>query len=893
MTTTLVVNGVAHVVESPAERPLLAVLRGELGITGPKLGCGEGRCGACVVRVGDECVPACRTALGEVGGRPVTTVEGLLRDGRLHPAQQAWLEVGAFQCGFCTPGWVVETAALIDRRPRPPEAEMLAALERHLCRCCAYPRIRRALRRAVELADGTASPGLTVTAEQVADRLVARVTPESPEIDGGPDDGDAFFAAVGDGIVSVLDPPARPGGGRQPTGAWVHVGAGGRVTAGIGKVEGGQGTRTALTLLIAEEIGVPPAAIRLVMGDTAVSPFDMGTFGSRSMPDAGPALRAAAAGAREALREMAAERLGVAPAALALHESAAVCSDPERSVTYADLLCGVRRTLLAGPSTELTPTARWRTAGRDVPQAGHLDAVLGTKLFPSDLSLPGMLHGAVLRAPAYGARLRSLDSRRAEAMAGVTVVRDGAGFAGVVAGDAASARRAAEALAATWDLTPQPARADLEAHLRSHPVDGEGWAGPVCEQRGDPGAAFGAAALRLTATYRTAYIAHVPLEPRAAVAEWRDGRLTVWAGTQTPFNVRRQIAEALDLDTGRVRVIVPDFGGGFGGKHAATVALEAARLARAAPGRPVRLQWSRTEEFTWGHLRPAAVIDVAAGLDAAGQLLAWSMTNVNSGPAALLTPYTVPHWRVRYQPSASPLPQGSYRALAATANHFARESHMDELARRTGADPLQFRLRHLDDARLREVFLAAAERAGWHRERPATPGYGRGIAGGIEKDGRVATAAELVVEPDRRVRLLRLVTAFDCGAIVNPDNLRNQVEGATVMGLGGALFEAIDFRNGHLLNASLADYRVPRLSDVPAVEVVLLDRRDQPPAGGGETPIVGVAPAIAGAIADACGVRLTEMPLIPGGTGTPHPLIPLTTTKNTEPSTTPGGPLSG
>ena len=186
MTTTLVVNGVAHVVESPAERPLLAVLRGELGITGPKLGCGEGRCGACVVRVGDECVPACRTALGEVGGRPVTTVEGLLRDGRLHPAQQAWLEVGALQCGFCTPGWVVETAALIDRRPRPPEAEMLAALERHLCRCCAYPRIRRALRRAVELADGTASPGLTVTAEQVADRLVARVTPESPEIDGPP-----------------------------------------------------------------------------------------------------------------------------------------------------------------------------------------------------------------------------------------------------------------------------------------------------------------------------------------------------------------------------------------------------------------------------------------------------------------------------------------------------------------------------------------------------------------------------------------------------------------------------------------------------------------------------------------------------------------------------------
>jgi isoquinoline 1-oxidoreductase len=318
------------------------------------------------------------------------------------------------------------------------------------------------------------------------------------------------------------------------------------------------------------------------------------------------------------------------------------------------------------------------------------------------------------------------------------------------------------------------------------------------------------------------------------------------------------------VDEADVRIVVPDFGGGFGGKHGPTVAVEAARLARAV-GRPVKVQWSRAEEFTWGYLRPAAVIDIAAGADASGRLSAWSMTNLNSGSNGLFTPYAVPNWRVVYQPAASPLPQGSYRALAATANHFARESHMDVLARSLGIDPLEFRLRHLPDERLRNVLRTAAGRIGWEKDRPAAPGFGRGIAGGIEKDGRVATAAEVVVGPDRKLRVVRLVTAFDCGAVVNPDNLSNQIEGAVVMGLGGALFEGIDFAEGRILNASLTSYRVPRLSDVPEVEVVVCDRPDQPSAGGGETPIVGVAPAIANAIADACGVRLHDMPLVPDG----------------------------
>jgi len=315
-----------------------------------------------------------------------------------------------------------------------------------------------------------------------------------------------------------------------------------------------------------------------------------------------------------------------------------------------------------------------------------------------------------------------------------------------------------------------------------------------------------------------------------------------------------------------VHVIVPDYGGGFGGKHGSTVAAEAARLARAA-GRPVQVQWNRHEEFHWGYLRPAALIDVSGSASADGELTGWSHLNINSGAVGLASPYRVPHQRLVYQPADSPLPQGSYRALAATANHFARESHMDELAHATGADPLRFRLRHLDDDRLADVLRAAADGIGWSAGAGARSAgqEATGIALGLEKGGRVATAARVRVAADGTLTVLRLVTAVDCGAVVYPDGLVNQVEGAVMMALGGALFEAIDFRGGRILNASLETYRVPRLADLPEVEVVLLDRPDEPSAGGGETPMIAVAPAIGNAIFRACGVRLRAMPLAPDG----------------------------
>jgi CO/xanthine dehydrogenase Mo-binding subunit len=294
------------------------------------------------------------------------------------------------------------------------------------------------------------------------------------------------------------------------------------------------------------------------------------------------------------------------------------------------------------------------------------------------------------------------------------------------------------------------------------------------------------------------------------------------------------------------------------------VAIAAARLARAADA-PVRVALSREDEFRFTYVRPAAVIDVRSGARSDGTLAAWEFANVNSGAAGLPCPYRVSSRRISFQPAASPLPQGPYRALAATANNFARESHVDELAHALGLDPLELRLRNLPDERLAGVLKAVAERAAWAQARRSTePGTGIGLACGVEKDGRVATCARVRVHRDR-LEVLQIVSAYECGALVNPDNAENQVEGALVMGLGGALFEGVHFEAGRIVNASMRSYRVPRLTDLPPIEVVLLDRPEIAPAGAGETPIVAIAPALANAIFDAAGARIRSLPLLHAG----------------------------
>ncbi len=346
------------------------------------------------------------------------------------------------------------------------------------------------------------------------------------------------------------------------------------------------------------------------------------------------------------------------------------------------------------------------------------------------------------------------------------------------------------------------------------------------------------------------------------MAEWNGDKLTVWTGTQNPFGVRVELANALHVPIENVRVIVPDTGGGFGGKHSGEAAIEAARLARAA-GKPVSLQWSREEEFTWAYFRPASVIEVRAGLDAAGSLVAWDFINVNAGPSGVESPYSIPSNRSRSVRADAPLKQGSYRALAATANHFARESFMDELAHSASADPLAFRLKHLKNERLRVVLEKAAKEFGWANGRGETAANtGVGLSCGTEKGSYVGTCAEVAVDRDTgAIEVRRVCQAFDCGAVVNPGNLVAQNQGAIVMGLGGALMEEVRFHNGAVTNPHFASYPVPRFKDVPLIDIHLVNRPDLPSAGAGETPIVGIAPAVANAVFHATGVRVRAMPL--------------------------------
>jgi nicotinate dehydrogenase subunit B len=675
--------------------------------------------------------------------------------------------------------------------------------------------------------------------------------------------GIAVFAMVKGAAAQETAPGGRAFHNQElpkEIGAWLHIGEDGSVTGLVGKVEIGQNVRTSLSQTIADELRVPLDSVRMVMGDTSLSPFDAGTFGSRSTPTMTPQLRKVAAAARTYLLGKAAEHWKVPVEKLVAANGQISQAGSERSLRYAQL---VREDLWVDkvPSTEqVTPPADWKIAGRSVEKVNGRSFVTGAHEYSTDLRLPGMLYGKILRPPSFGATITAYDDSAAKGMKDVLLVRDG-DFVGAAAATVATAEQALRALQIQWKEVPQISDKEIFAYLKKN-------AKPSTEERfrqkqGSIAEGLAAAAHQMNATYNVAYIAHAPLEPRAAVAQWTNGKLTVWMGTQRPFAVRDDLADTFHLTERDVRVMVPDTGSAYGGKHTSDAGLEAARLARAAEGRPVQLVWTRQEEFTWAYFRPAGVIEVRSGIAADGKLTAWEFHNYHSGMSAIDSPYAVANQFTEYHPVPLVLRSGSYRGLAATANHFARETHMDELAHLAQMDPLQFRLNNLTDARMKAVLEAGAEKFAWPCKRTGE-GQGFGVAAGCEKGSYVATFAEISANPrNGTFHVVKLVEAFECGAVVNPDGLRNQVVGAMIQGLGGALFEAVQFENGKITNNHFASYRLPRFRDVPEIETVLLDRKDIPSAGAGETPIMTVAPAIGNAFFDASNVRLRDLPLMP------------------------------
>lgn len=646
--------------------------------------------------------------------------------------------------------------------------------------------------------------------------------------------------------------------------ARVHIAKDGTITVLTGKVEGGQGARTELTQAAAEELRVPAERIILIMADTDLVPDDGLTAGSGSTPRTVPAVRQGTSAARDLLVQLACKTWSVPEAEVEVRDGKVVHAPSRRELSYADLASGdeiakaFQQTI---PSNViLTPVKEWKVMGTPVARPNRREFVTGAHQYPSDITRPGMLHGKVLRAPSYGAKLASIDLAPAKAMKDVAVVQDGS-FVGIAAPTTFMAQQALDAIAATakWEETPHPSSNDLYTYLRQHAqVPTNPFADDVA-----------AAARKLKQTYHVAYVQHAPLEPRAAVAEWNDGKVTVWTGSQNPFGVRSELTKAFRLSPEQARVIVPDFGAGFGGKHSGECAVEAARLAQGT-GKPVSLRWTRREEFTWAYFRPAAVIDIEAGLDAQGAITSWHHIDINAGSPGIETPYRIPKAKSQAVGADSPpLRQGSYRALGSTGNNFARECAMDELAEAAGRDPLEFRLAHLENPRIRAVLKEAAKQFDWAaRSKKKDENVGVGLACGTEKGSVVAACVEVAIDKaQNRILVRHVCQAFECGAIINPDNLMSQVKGAIIMGLGPALREEMRFENGKMLNASFIQYLVPRFEDVPQLDIHLLNRPDQPSNGAGETPIIAVAPAIANAVFRITGQRLRQMPLrlpVPG-----------------------------
>jgi isoquinoline 1-oxidoreductase len=623
----------------------------------------------------------------------------------------------------------------------------------------------------------------------------------------------AFLKTLGGGLLFLVTVRAQD----RDVPVRVQVAEDGTFRAFTGKIEMGQGSRTLLVQAFAEELHVPVERVQLVMGDTLLCPDDGGTWSSLTSPQTVPVIRQAAAAVRAAG---------------------------------------------GSASNALTAPANWHVLGTSVKHVDSTAIVTGAKQYPSDLHPAGVMQACVVRAPHHRATLVAFDAAAAEKMPGVRVVRDGDLLA-AVAPDVATARSAAAGISCEWKSDPLTPRAEWPAFFKKHavaPVEQPKARYPPLLRRGDVDAGLSAAARRKVSTYWLPPVAHVPLEPRAAIAAWNGGAVTIHCGVQAPFLVRQEVAQALGVAQSQVRIVAIDSGGAFGGKQRGECEVEAARIARRA-GAPVRVAWTREEEFTCSYTRPAALIEVESGVDAEGRLIALRFANYNSGASGLASPYDVPNEWLGFYRTRSDVRQGSYRALAAVANAFARESHVNEWAVDLKRDPMDFRLRHITDPRLREVIERTAARFGWSRARSGN-GRGFGMSCNLEKDARLALFVE--VEADgARLRVVRMAATGDFGAALNPDYLRNQFTGALIQGIGGALWEQVGFDATSQVTRRLSQYRVPRFTDVPTMDVQIIDRRDVASAGAGESPITLTAPAIAAAAFAATGVKRSELPLTP------------------------------
>jgi nicotinate dehydrogenase subunit B len=888
----LTVNGVERRVTCEPDATLLDALRHDLGLAGPKFGCGLGLCGTCAVLVDDRVHSSCELPVSAVRG-PVTTVEGLAGDGGLHPVQQAFIDEQAAQCGYCTSGMVMAAVGLLSERPRPTEQEVREALDGNLCRCGVHDRIIRAV-----LIAAARMSGEHVVSPSAAEVRVSQVPASGPQpVEGptlAPPSASPTPLVAESGVASTASPLPADLAANPVLARWLDFDRDGEITIRTGKVEYGQGIWTALAQVAAEELQLTLARVRVASVSTSASPNEGVTAGSLSVQDGGSALRQACAQARSLLLDAAATSLGVARVELDVVDGQIRTADGPTGLSYWIL---ARPGMLERPAdvqAPLRPTDEWSVAGRSAPRLDLRDKVTGRPRFLHDVVMSGMAYGRVVRPPGRTSELTELDHM--DLGGEIVLVRDGS-FLGVVAPTDRAARLAAErvARAARWQTTASlPDSSDLRAFLLSAPSEDE----TVVDQMGEDAAAT--TTRTLTAEFTRPFLAHASVAPSCAIARWNDDSVTVWSHSQGIFLLRDAIAAGLELDAAQVTVNYVEGAGVYGQNGADDVAMDAVLLARALPGRPVRVQWSREDEMCWSPLGSAMLAQLSAGLDATGRIVTWhqdvwsngfmarpsmggeprllALTHVAAGGPMSPAPdgppanwmgasrnsvpgYDIPDVHVtRHRLLDMPIRTSSLRSLGAHLNVFAIEVLMDELAAEAATDPVQFRLRHLTDPRARQVLTEAADMAKWDtRRRGDSIGYGVGVARYSGVSGYCAAVAEVDADSDIRVRSLWL--AVDVGRVINPDGVVSQVEGGALQSASWTVREHVRFDRERITSATWESYPILRFTDIPEVRVRVIDAPGEAELGAGEVALGPVAGAIGNAVADAVGAPVRDLPL--------------------------------
>jgi nicotinate dehydrogenase subunit B len=679
--------------------------------------------------------------------------------------------------------------------------------------------------------------------------------------------GIVVYCTIGNPLKSA----AQPGFGPPPDfNAFLRIGTDERVSCFVGKVDMGQGTITSIPQIVAEELDVAYDSVDMIMGDTDHCPYDIGTGGSMTIQIVGVQLRAAAAEAKGVLKELAAEYLKRPVQNLKTKNGVVFDkNDPDKKVAYGILTKGKEIEKHLKEKPPLTPPSDFTVIGKPYFHQDAYVKVTGKAEYAGDIRLPGMLYASVLRPPAHGAKLKSVDISQAKTMKGVQVIQEDDLIA-VLHRSPDESRKALDKIKAEYDM-PKTGLNDknIYDHLLKTPVQ------PQVKAQGDIEEGVKLAKEVLEETYVSAYVAHAPMETHTSVANIENGKITVWASTQAPFGVQTAVAEGLKIPADKVRIITPFVGGGFGGKLTIMTvkcnleAVEAARLAKLT-GKPVQVAFNRSEEFFYDTFRPATVIKFKSGIDGSGNIVFWDYDVYMAGDRCAEVTYDIPHHRVNVHgnwmmppPGAHPFRVGPWRAPGGPNNIHAKELQVSIMAAKAGMDPLEFRLKNLKDEKMIGVLKAAADKFGYKPSKyPSGRGYG--ISCGIDAKTYVAHIGEIELDKTTgQIRVKRVVCVYDMGLCVNPQGTKMQMEGCCLMSMGYALTEGLRFSDGVVLDRNFDTYNIPRFSWVPKIETIIFKKDDLPPQGAGEPAVIGMGAVIATGVYDATGAKLLEMPMTP------------------------------